>query len=198
MSNHQRRLDAISAQLNTSKPIEHNMARSVLELDKNWLFKQSGPDAIVPEFLPTARFPTDVYSDLLRHNLVPDPFRGMNEQDVQWVSEKTWIYQTSFKTPKDASKASHAVLIFEGLDTFASVKLNGAEILQTDNMFIRYEVEVGRLLHPEADNILEISFEDAVDKADEVMKAFPNHKWGTMGGDPKRTAVRKAQYHFVG
>ena len=71
------------------------------------------------------------------------------------------------------------------------------EILKTENMFIRYEVEVQMLLHPYADNILEISFENAVEKADEAMKSLPNHKWGTMGGDLKRTAVRKAQYHFV-
>ena len=174
------------------------MARSILELDENWGFKQSGPDAIVPDYLPTARFPTDVYSDLLHHGLIPNPFRGMNEQEVQWVSEKTWLYQTSFQTPKDAFTTRKAMLIFDGLDTFAVVRLNGVEILRTDNMFIRYEVDVRRLLHLETDNVLEIRFENAVEKADNVMKSYPNHKWGTMGGDPKRTAVRKAQYHFVG
>jgi beta-mannosidase len=90
------------------------------------------------------------------------------------------------------------VLIFDGLDTFAAVSLNGVEILRTDNMFIQYEVDVSRLLQLKDDNILEIRFENAVERADNVMKSYPNHKWGTMGGDPKRTAVRKAQYHFVG
>jgi beta-mannosidase len=197
MSNQQRRFAAISAQLNAPKDTNNNIARSVLNLDKKWLFKQSGHDAIVPSLLPTARFPTEIYSDLLHHTINPDPFRGMNEQDVQWVAEKIWVYQISFNTPKSALSARKAVLVFEGLDTFATVKLNGTEVLRTENMFIRYEADVRKLLQPDADNILEIIFENAANKADAVMKSLPDHKWGTMGGDPKRTAVRKAQYHFV-
>jgi beta-mannosidase len=197
MSNQQRRLAAISSQLNASQNKKNSMTRSAINLDQNWVFKQSGPDAKVPNFLPTARFPTDVYSDLLHHAIIPDPFRGMNEQDVQWVSEKTWVYRTSFNTPKSVLTARKAFLIFEGLDTFAKVKLNDVEILRTDNMFIKYDIDVKEFLQLTADNILEIIFENPVDEADEVMRRLPNHKWGTMGGDPKRTAVRKAQYHFV-
>jgi beta-mannosidase len=197
MSTQQKRIAAISAHFNESKPVRGNMSRSVLELDKNWLFKQLGSDPVVPDFLPTATFPTDVYSDLLHHALIPDPFRGMNEKTVQWVSEETWMYQTSFQTPKSALLARKAMLVFEGLDTFATVKLNGEEILRTENMFIRYEADVRKLLHPDADNVLEITFENAAEEAVKVMTSFPHHKWGTMGGDPKRTAVRKAQYHFV-
>ena len=197
MSNQQRRLAAISAQLNALKDTNNNMARSVVNLDKKWLFKQAGHDAIVPSLLPTANFPTEIYSDLLHHTIIPDPFRGMNEQDVQWVSEKTWVYQISFNTPKIALSARKALLVFEGLDTFATVKLNGTEVLRTENMFIRYEADVIKFLQHDADNILEIIFENATNKADAVMKSLPDHKWGTMGGDPKRTAVRKAQYHFV-
>lgn len=198
MSAQQKRLAAISAQLHTSKNITNTIARSVVNLDKNWLFKQSGFDAVVPDFLPTARFPTDVYSDLLHNSIIQDPLRGMNEQDVQWVSEKTWVYQTSFSAPKSVSTAQRAVLFFEGLDTYAIVKLNGVEILRTENMFIRYEVDVNQFLQPDVDNTLEIVFENAMEKAEEVMRRLPDHKWGTMGGEPKRTAVRKAQYHFVG
>lgn len=197
MSTQQKRIAAISAHFNASKYGGVDEARSVLRLDKDWLFKQLGADAVVSEFLPTARFPTDIYSDLLHHGLIPDPFRGLNEQDVQWVSEKAWIYRTTFETPKNASKCRKAVLIVEGLDTFATVTLNGKEILSTDNIFIRYDVDVKTLLRPDGANVLEIVFENAVEKAEVVMKSLSYHKWGTMGGNPKRTAVRKAQYHFV-
>jgi beta-galactosidase/beta-glucuronidase len=195
--NQQKRIVAITAHLNAPKSSRSGMARSRIDLNKNWLFKEIGPSLVVPEYLPTARFPTDVYADLLYHNIIPDPFRGMNEKGVQWVAERIWEYQTSFETPGDALAAREAVLILEGLDTFARVKLNGEEILQTENMFIRYEIDIKGLLRLEGGNILNITFENPVEKADAAIQRFPNHKWGTMGGEPNRTAVRKAQYHFA-
>ena len=34
--------------------------------------------------------------DLFRNGLIPDPFWGTNEQHLQWIEEKDWIYQTEF------------------------------------------------------------------------------------------------------
>ena len=59
---------------------------------------------------------------------IPDPFIGMNERDVQWVDKKDWIYECPFQMPK-ARPDEHIDLVFEGLDTFAHVTLNGVYIL---------------------------------------------------------------------
>jgi beta-mannosidase len=88
------------------------------------------------------------------------------------------------------------VLAFDGLDTFATVKLNGSTILKTSNQFIPYRVDVSSRLNYDSDNILEIDFESAFKKAREIQAAHPEHKWVGFNGDMARLAVRKAQYHW--
>lgn len=89
-------------------------------------------------------------------------------------------------------------LVFEGLDTFATVKLNDKIILTTSNQFTPYRVDVtSRLKYgTEAVNILTIDFASAFQRAREIKDAHPEHKWVGFNGDMSRLAVRKAQYHW--
>ena len=92
------------------------------------------------------------------------------------------------------------MLVFEGLDTFATVFLNGTEILKSENMFLPHRVDITNLgiLKPVGgDNKLEIVFESAVKRGREAVKAHEEHEWGCWNGETSRLAVRKAQYHWV-
>jgi beta-mannosidase len=171
--------------------------RLVTPIDKNWTFKQA--DSKTSEFLPVAQFPTNVHLDLIANNIIPDPFIGKNENDVQWVGEAVWVYKTTFESPDLSAIETHgakAVLAFDGLDTFATVLLNGKEILKTESMFISERVDVTAHLKT-GDNELEITFESAYLKGWELVEKHPNHHWGVWNGDSSRLAVRKAQYHWV-
>ncbi|KAH6608905.1 glycosyl hydrolase family 2 [Trichoderma cornu-damae] len=167
--------------------------RTVIPIDADWQFGRA--DVQGASFLPVSRFPTNVHLDLLHHNLIPDPFIGKNELDVQWVGEvKAWQYRTSFKAPKIGDREK-AILAFGGLDTFAQVLLNRSKILETDNMFIPERVDVTALLN-ETDNQLVITFDSAYLRGWERVEQHPTHKWGVWNGDSSRLAVRKAQYHW--
>lgn len=125
-----------------------------------------------------------------------DPYIGFNELKAQWVNEKSWIYRTELKAPKIPT-GSKVDIVFDGLDTFASVTLNGQRILTSSNMFIGHRVDVTKLLL-ESDNphVLEVEFDCAQLKAKELRSNFPDHKWEGFNGDMSRLAVRKAQYHW--
>lgn len=169
--------------------------RSVTPLSKGWTFKQVDDEKST--YLPVAQFPTNVHLDLMHHGLIPDPFIGKNELDVQWVGERVWSYRTTFASP-NVPAGSKAVLAFDGLDTFATVKVNGDVVLETDNMFIPERVDVtGRLKGDGAENELEITFDSAYLRGCELVQKYPEHKWGCWNGDVSRLAVRKAQYHWV-
>lgn len=149
--------------------------------------------------------------DLLAHGHIPDPFIGTNEKDVQWVHDQNWIYTCHFEA--DPVPTGHNVaLVFEGLDTFATVRLNGLEILKyvhllsgnftegkrltgsrSDNMFIPHHVELDSNLI-ESRNILEIVFESAMNVGN-TLYSGKGHRvcWN---GHYCRVYVRKAQYHF--
>lgn len=87
------------------------------------------------------------------------------------------------------------MLAFDGLDTYATVKLNGKTILESDNMFIMHRVDVTKHLQSE-NNVLEIDFKSALIESRKVKDAHPEHKWVGFNGDMARLAVRKAQYHY--
>ncbi len=168
--------------------------RSVTSLDKNWEFKQADKDGA--DFLPVGQFPTNVHLDLLHNKLIPDPFIGKNELDVQWIGEAQWVYKTTFSS-QQVPGGSKAVLAFDGLDTFATVELNGAKILESDNMFLSHRVDVTSVLKEEG-NELVIHFDSAYLRGWKLVEQYPDHKWSVWNGDNCRLAVRKAQYHWVG
>ena len=130
----------------------------------------------------------------------------MNEQDVQWVGEERWSYRCSFAHPRPSSHSScqRIHLVFEGLDTFATVRLNGKIILESDNMFLAHRIDVtGAVVKSRDDELLEnktndlqIDFDSASQRGRALVKAHPEHRFaGTLGGN-ERMAVRKAQYHW--
>lgn len=125
-------------------------------LHKNWSFARVGTD----EWLP-AEVPGTVQQDLIRHHLLPDPFYGKNEEKIQWVENEEWEYRTTFTVTVEQLKRDAAILSFEGLDTYADVFLNGARILQTENMFVGHTVSVKPLLR-EGTNHLHVYFHSPI------------------------------------
>lgn len=124
-----------------------------------------------------------------------DPFIGFNEIKAEWVGTKSWTYRTRLQRP-EVPPGSKIILAFDGLDTFAEVRLNGETILHSDNMFLPYRVDVTQLMQDERDYILDVSFESALLRAREIEKAHPEHTWVGFNGETARLAVRKAQYHW--
>lgn len=168
--------------------------RTVVPIDQGWTFKQASHDDST--YLPVGQFPTNVHLDLLSHKKIPDPFIGKNELDVQWIGEEAWVYRTTFSTPSGFESAAKAVLAFDGLDTFATVVLNGKTILESENMFLPERVDVTSVLKKDGENELVITFDSAYLRGWKLVEKYPDHKWGCWNGDSSRLAVRKSQYHW--
>ncbi|KAH8126652.1 glycoside hydrolase family 2 protein [Trichoderma asperelloides] len=162
----------------------------------DWTFKQADkPDS---DFRSVAQFPTVIHLDLLHHGLIPDPPKDRNSELIQWVGEKQWLYRTSFVSPQAPSgsgKISHT-MVFDGLDTYAKISLNGEEIASTANMFLQYRVDVTATLKPAGgENTLELLFDSAFLEGKRLEKAqgYKNLFWN---GDSCRMNVRKIGCHF--
>lgn len=170
-------------------------ALTVYDLTSGWSFRQTD-DPSEDAWLPVARVPTNVHLDLIDHEKIPDPFLGFNELKAEWVADKSWTYKTTLPEIASPAEGTVTVLAFDGLDTFATVKLNGETILVSDNMFIPHRVDVTKKLKSGSDNVLEIDFASARLRAIEIKEAHPEHVWVGFNGDMARLAVRKAQYHW--
>ncbi len=138
-----------------------------------------------------ATVPGTIHTDLLDNKLIPDPYDRDNEAKLQWIGERDWEYRTSFDVDAATFAKQHIVLQFDGLDTYADVYLNGTCILQADNMFRGWGIQVKKLLR-RTKNLLSIHFYSAQRKADSLARAM----LPLVLPDNNRVFVRKAQYHF--
>ncbi|KAI0723105.1 glycoside hydrolase family 2 protein [Earliella scabrosa] len=165
------------------------------ELHEGWAFTQvgGGPATEEGEWLPTQSFPTTVHVELLAHKKIPDPFIGLHEWDVQWIGEVEWAFRTTFSASEAEIASENVDLVFDGLDTFAVVELNGHKILETENQFIAHRVPVKEHLKA-GDNTLLLTFSSAFRKGRALEKE--HGKLNLWNGDSSRLHVRKAQYNY--
>ncbi|KAE8374138.1 beta-mannosidase B [Aspergillus bertholletiae] len=169
-------------------------AFSQYPLSTGWSFKDSDDQS--PEaWMPVPVVPSVAHQDLQANQKLKNPYIGFNELDARWVNDKSWTYRTVFQKPVVAAGSS-IVLAFDGLDTFATVRLDGIVILESDNMFLAYRVDVTKALEAEGNHVLEIDFDCAMRRARELREKDTKHNWASFNGDPARMAVRKAQYHW--
>ena len=92
------------------------------------------------EWLP-ASVPGHVHTDLVAAGVIPDPFAREFELGCQWIDAERWRYVTKFSFTPDPT-LPRRLLRFEGLDTVASVWLDGEKLAEHDNMFVPLELDV--------------------------------------------------------
>jgi beta-mannosidase len=137
-----------------------------------------------------ATVPGTVHTDLLSNKLIPDPFFGDNEKQLQWIENEDWEYKTIFKLSNSECLQSHIELQFDGLDTYAKVYVNDSLVVVADNMFRTWNVDIKKYVR-NGKNKLDIVFESAVKKGKEEAKKLSY----TLPGDEK-VFTRKAQYQY--
>ncbi|WP_255595194.1 glycoside hydrolase family 2 protein [Lysobacter sp. BMK333-48F3] len=150
-----------------------------------------------------AQVPGHVHTDLLAAGLIVDPYVGAPEAQLQWIGLAGWEYRTRFDLDRATLARARNELVFDGLDTFATVYLNGRELLRADNTFRTWRAPVdGRLR--ERSNELRIVFASPIRKLLPQVQAMPNKIAGNYpspyGDEPKDAMTgnfaRKPGYHY--
>lgn len=114
----------------------------------------SAPDLDDSGWLDIA-VPGDLHRALTEAGRIPDPNRGGAAADCAWVEDREWWWRIRFAADP-ATDGETIRLIAHGLDTFATVYLNGVEIGRHRNMFTPAEWDVTNAIR--ADNVLAICF----------------------------------------
>ncbi|WP_059042120.1 beta-mannosidase [Paenibacillus rubinfantis] len=164
----------------------------------HWSFKACDETEWKP-----ARVPGTVHTDLFRNGLIPNPFDGTNEHDLQWIDRKDWEYETSFELDEAWFALPRLELVFDGLDTYADVTVNGVHVLSADNMFRVWRIDVKPLLQ-QGTNKMVVRFRSPI--AEDLPKLeelgydlpAPNDQSELGGLGDRRVSVfaRKAPYHY--
>ncbi|MBL0146346.1 MAG: hypothetical protein IPP48_11890 [Chitinophagaceae bacterium] len=157
-----------------------------LSLNKNWQFSQHGKNKWYKAIVPGT-----IHTDLLANKLIPDPFYRDNENKLQWIDSLNWEYKTIFNVDEKIFVKPTIDLIFDGLDTYANVYLNGNLILQANNMFRGWTISVKPYLK-KTKNELKIVFTSAQKMVDSIAKS----NLPLILPDNNRVYARKAQFQF--
>jgi len=156
-----------------------------VSLNSNWKFRKSGDK----EWLK-ATVPGTVHTDLLANKKIMDPFLGTNGKELTWIDTSAWEYETTFYCSDNMYGKKAMELQFEGLDTYTKIYLNDSLILETNNMFRSWNVDVkNKVKFPK--NKLRIVFEPVADKEKDLKNKMPY----TLP-EGNRVFTRKAQYQY--
>ena len=114
-----------------------------------------------------ATVPGTVHTDLLAAGVIPDPYTDTHETDLAWVHRSSWRYETTLRT-EPAADDERVDLVFDGLDTVATIELDGAELGRTANMHRGYRFDVRDRMRGTA--ALAVRFDSALEYAEAVQE----------------------------
>ncbi|UIK07480.1 beta-mannosidase [Neorhizobium galegae] len=138
--------------------------------------------------------PGDVHSALKTAGIIPDPYFGRNENDVQWVANADWTIERRF-TLDDPAGSWYLDITY--LDTVATVFVNDVPVLQADNCFHRYRPDVSNALKT-GENTIRILFRSSIAEGAERQGRQPFYiPYSTNNSPiPNGNMLRKPQCHF--
>lgn len=139
--------------------------------------------------------PCSLYSVLLQHELIPDPYFADNASALTALSDRGYTFYSDFTVPHSELKDAPFILKLAGIDTVCTVVLNGVILGQTRNLHRTWRFPCGDALCA-GDNRLELRFESPTAYAASRQKA--NRVWGQTGGVTLDgiSQIRKPSYMF--
>ncbi|WP_407344205.1 glycoside hydrolase family 2 protein [Pengzhenrongella phosphoraccumulans] len=134
-----------------------------------WTLRSAGgpvPADVAGRDIP-AVVPGTAHTDLLAAGLIADPYVDQGEAELVWAHRADWQYTRElFAAP--AAAGERLDLVFDGLDTVATVTLGGATVGRTFNQHRSYRLDVREQLDAAAGKpvTLGVHFRSALEYAE--------------------------------
>jgi len=102
-----------------------------------------------------AQVPGEVHLDLMRAGRMPDPNISDNARTkCRWPEKNSWWYRTEFTVPPGFRQNLRQRLVFEGIDLYGQVFVNGKLAGTTKDTFSTYHLDVKHLLQDGANELV--------------------------------------------
>ncbi|HQC54960.1 MAG TPA: hypothetical protein PKX91_04460 [Clostridia bacterium] len=159
-----------------------------IDLNGIWKLKNLDGEESCDILMPSCN-----YVGLHKAGIIDDPIIEDNEGKLQWISEKRWEFCRDFKISEEEIAKDNLILVFEQIDTLATIYINGELVGETVSAHIIYEFDIKRFVTV-GKNSIRIVFEPPHDKIAKYQEQFklPKRSLG-IHGNPH---VRFPQYHF--
>ncbi|MCL1858517.1 MAG: hypothetical protein FWF92_04715 [Oscillospiraceae bacterium] len=144
------------------------------------------------------KVPGNFELDLYKNKLCGEPFYGMNPVKIREMTENCGVYYyRKFDLPEIKTENANPVLIFEGLDCFADVYINGYCAIISSNMLIEHKFYIPNNteynLLKEKDNEILVYIKPAIEMA--KYYEYPPSV-AAMGANTESLYVRKAPHMY--
>ncbi|CZR54939.1 probable beta-mannosidase A [Phialocephala subalpina] len=144
--------------------------------------------------------PSQAHLDLYAAGVIPDPYFGLGDFELRWVTYLNWTYEAGL-SGLDTSSGLSTWLLFNGLDTFTSISFCGQHVASTNNQFRQYYFDVSELLSScSSTPSLSINFGSAINITADIAAEPGQETWPySVEGlfeFPNRQFMRKEQSDF--
>lgn len=181
---------------------------ATVDLDGQWEARIAPGDPAVREHPREARWfaatvPGSIQQDLIAAHRLPDPRQGINEAPLQWVGLSGWEMRKRFDAGQALLAHDRVDVVFDGLDTFAEVSINGHALLSADNAHRRWRADMRPWLKP-GTNEIAVRFASPIRTLQPMVLAeahpLPGEYDSPFGDEPqgKQTSpyIRKPKYQY--
>jgi len=103
----------------------------ILKLKSNWM---------------QADIPGEIHLDLVRAGKLDEPLKSLNAKKSRGIERYSWWFKKEFNVSADFLEHEEQQLIFNGLDFYAQVFLNGKLLGETNNAFIPWKFNVKNII----------------------------------------------------
>ncbi|WIA22744.1 hypothetical protein OEZ86_009703 [Tetradesmus obliquus] len=147
-------------------------AKTVISLgSQTWTVENGNRSISASTTLPA--YPLEI---LREQGIIEDPLYRFGELATRWVALDTWSFSLIFDGSSPAMQQlrsqKQVLLKLGGVDTFASVMLNGKEILEANNFHRQWSVPVKQLL-VDGDNTVVITIKPAAAESERLQAEHP-------------------------
>ncbi len=128
----------------------------IISLNGEWLIEgfdkgEGQPHlAYKPDYMPKnsikANVPGIVQNALYENGLIDDPYFEKNNEKILWVEEKEWWYFKDFIIDEEVDDNVKYFLVFEGINYYANIWLDGISLGNQEGMFVKKEYDITELL----------------------------------------------------
>lgn len=160
----------------------------IKSLCENWEFRPVGQSEWKNATVPGCNF-----LDLMDNGDIPDPFIGLNENEVEWVGKTDFEYRSFFELTADELEADEILLVAKQLDTICDVTINSRPAFSCNNCFVEQTFDI-KPFAVEGKNEISIYFHSPVNYVKEKYRecSTPVNSNGQNG----IVHIRKPQCHF--
>lgn len=134
--------------------------------------------------------PCDMYSVLLQHGYIDDPYYGTNEKELYALSGQDCVFYTAFDLSEEELSCDKAEIIFYGLDTICDIYFNSVHLDGVMNMHRKYEYDIKKIA--KRSNEIRLEFKSPLKYFEKMEKI--HHLYMDGASTPGASHLRKALY----